>query len=72
MVRRLPELLAAHPDLRIAVADSVMLAALPADAEGSIFVIDPLGLLILRYPADPDIRKLNQDIGRLLYASHIG
>ena len=71
-MRRRPELLAAHPDLRIAVADSALLAALPAGAEGSIFLIDPLGLLILRYPADPDIRKLNQDIGRLLYASHIG
>ena len=67
-----PELLAAHPDLRIAVADSVLLAALPVGPEGGIFLIDPLGNLILHYPADPDIKKLNQDIGRLLYASRIG
>jgi hypothetical protein len=67
-----PELAAAHPDLRIALAASPVLAALPADPEGGIFLIDPLGNLILRYPADPDIKKLNHDIGRLLYASHIG
>jgi hypothetical protein len=67
-----PELLAAHPDLRIAVADSVLLAALPQGPERGIFLIDPLGNLILRYPADPDIGKLNRDIGRLLYASRIG
>lgn len=67
-----PELLAAHPDLRIAVADSTLLAALPAGAEAGIFLIDPLGNLILRYPADPDIKRLNADIARLLYVSRIG
>jgi hypothetical protein len=67
-----PELLVAHPDLRIAIADSVLLAALPQGPERGIFLIDPLGNLILRYPADPDIKRLNQDIGRLLYTSRIG
>lgn len=67
-----PEVLAAHPDLRVAVADSVLLAALPPGLAGGIFLIDPLGNLILRYPADPDIKRLNKDIGRLLYASRIG
>jgi hypothetical protein len=67
-----PELPAAHPDLRIAVADPALLAALPASPEGGIFLIDPLGNLILRYPADPDIKMLNRDIGRLLFASRIG
>lgn len=66
------ELPAAHPDLRIAVADSALLAALPPGAEGAIFLIDPRGMLILRYPADPDIKQLNKDIGRLLYASRVG
>jgi hypothetical protein len=67
-----PALVAAHPDLRIAAADPVLLPALPADPEGGIFLIDPLGNLILRYPADPDIKQLNKDLGRLLYTSHIG
>ena len=65
-------LAAAHPDLRIAAAAPAILAALPADADGAIFLIDPLGNLILRYPADPDIKQLNKDLGRLLYASRIG
>jgi len=67
-----PELLAAHPDLRIALADPALLAALPANAANAILLIDPLGNLILRYPADPDIKLLNKDLGRLLYASRIG
>ena len=66
------ELATAHPDLRIAAASPAILAALPADASGAIYLIDPLGNLILRYPADPDIKKLNKDLGRLLYASRIG
>ena len=65
-------LAAAHPDLRVARADPVLVAALPAAPEGGIFLIDPLGNLILRYPADPDIKRLHKDIGRLLYASRIG
>lgn len=66
------ELLAAHPDLRVAQADPALLAALPPGAEGGIFLLDPLGNLILRYPPDPDIKLLNKDLGRLLYASRIG
>ena len=54
------------------MADPALLAALPAAPEGGIFLVDPLGNLILRYPADPDIKKLHKDIGRLLYASRIG
>lgn len=66
------ELLAAHPDLRIAAADSAVLTALPATPGEGIFLIDPLGNVILRYPDNPDIKKLNKDIGRLLSASSIG
>jgi hypothetical protein len=66
------ELLAAHPDLRIAAADPAVLAALPAAPGEGIFLVDPLGNLILRYPDNPDIKKLNKDIGRLLSASSIG
>jgi hypothetical protein len=66
----------AHPDLTIAKADPRLLEALAAAGsqrpEEAIFLVDPLGNLILRYPADPDIKRLNKDLVRLLYASRIG
>ena len=68
-----PELVAAHPDLAIARADPAVTAALPdPDPAQAIWLIDPLGNLVLRYPADPDIKRLHKDIARLLYASRIG
>ena len=67
------EAIAQHPDLLIAKADPALLAALPSPGvEDSIFVVDPLGNLVLRYPADPDIKRVHKDIARLLYASRIG
>ena len=35
-------------------------------------LVDPLGNLILRYPADPDIKRMANDLDRLLRASRIG
>ncbi|MEO8133552.1 MAG: hypothetical protein ABI831_06230 [Betaproteobacteria bacterium] len=68
-----PELQAAHPDLLIARADPALLAALPvAETGAAIYLVDPLGNLMLRYPAEPDIKRLHKDIARLLYASRIG
>lgn len=64
--------LAQHPDLLVASAHAVLLAALPAGADDAIFLVDPLGNLVLRYPADPDIKRMHQDLKRLLYASRIG
>jgi len=34
--------------------------------------VDPLGNLVLRYPDDPDIKKMAGDLTRLLKASRIG
>lgn len=68
-----PELRAAHPDLIVARAAPRLLAALPdSDPAQAIWLVDPLGNLVLRYPADPDIKRLHKDIARLLYASGIG
>ena len=67
-----PVLLAEHPDVVTARADPAASAALPADAPQAIYVVDPLGNLILRYPPDPDIKGLNRDLVRLLKASRIG
>ena len=37
-----------------------------------IWIIDPLGNLILQYPKDPDPLKVRKDIGKLLHNSRIG
>jgi cytochrome oxidase Cu insertion factor (SCO1/SenC/PrrC family) len=41
----------------------------PADY---IYVVDPLGNLMLRYPRDPDPNGIKRDLSRLLRASRIG
>ena len=41
----------------------------PAD---HIYVIDPLGNLMMRFPPEPDTRRLIRDLSRLLKASRIG
>jgi hypothetical protein len=35
-------------------------------------LIDPLGNWVLAWPADPDIKALAKDLGRVLRASRIG
>ncbi len=51
-------------------------AWLPADQDTSvadhIYVIDPLGNLMMRFPKDPDPNKIKRDITKLLKASRIG
>jgi hypothetical protein len=37
-----------------------------------IYVIDPLGNLMMRYPRDPDSSRLLKDLQRLLKVSRIG
>ncbi len=38
----------------------------------ALYLIDPLGNLVLRYPDDPDIKGVAKDLTRLLKASRIG
>jgi hypothetical protein len=68
------ELSAAHPGMIVVRGDSRQWQSLPGPAGpvASIYLIDPYGNLILRYPADPDIRGLAKDLERLLRASRIG
>lgn len=64
-------LLAEHPGLqRVRVASGT--AANSPLADGRIYLIDPLGNWVLAWPADPDIKKLANDLGRVLRASQIG
>lgn len=66
-----PALAAQHPDLIVVRVAASALASLPG-GPGTLLVIDPLGNLVLRYPNDPDIRGIANDLGRLLKASRIG
>jgi hypothetical protein len=68
------ELLAQHPGLIVIRGEARQWATLPgpSGAPANIYLVDPLGNLVLRYPADPDIRRLAKDLERLLRASRIG
>ncbi|MCX8097684.1 MAG: hypothetical protein N3F11_01500 [Casimicrobiaceae bacterium] len=61
----------AHPDLLITAAQP------PTPALGQLLrtrtvLIDPLGNQVLAWPLDPDIKRLADDLRRLLRASRIG
>jgi len=64
-------LLAEHPDLATARVPITAVGTLPAGAE-HIYVIDPLGNLVLSYSRNPDIKAAARDLQRLLRASRIG
>jgi hypothetical protein len=55
-------------------AGSPLLAEFPParGARDHIYVIDPLGNLMLRFPKDADPRRMHKDLARLLRASRIG
>jgi hypothetical protein len=73
-VGELPQL--DDPSLRAARLDSpageALVAALGAEriAAGRVFVVDPLGNVILSYPKDVDQKELLRDLKRLLRGSH--
>jgi hypothetical protein len=58
------------------VAPQALKAWLPVDAgdqaDGHIFLIDPLGNLMMRFPRNPEPAKVKKDMSRLLTASAIG
>lgn len=67
----------AYPDTQTYVADPAALAAwLPVDAgttlQDHIFVVDPNGNLMERFPKDPNPTKIKGDITKLLKWSSIG
>jgi cytochrome oxidase Cu insertion factor (SCO1/SenC/PrrC family) len=65
------DLVAKHPGLVFATSNERSLAALPV-SNNAIYVVDPLGNLVLRYSDDPDIKRLAKDLERVLRASSIG
>ncbi len=59
--------------LLVDAQNSDLLPALPADASSRdhIYVIDPIGNLMMRFPKDPDPAKMAKDIKRLLQVSQL-
>lgn len=49
-----------------------LLAALPPPLDHTIFVVDPLGNLMMRYDVRQDPKGLREDLQNLLELSHIG
>jgi len=68
------ELAAADPGLLVVSIDQRALEQLPfgESAAASVLLLDPRGNLVLRYGPDHDIRRLANDLQRVLKASQIG
>lgn len=67
-----PDFAHAHPDL-IRVDGAKLLASFPAaDREHMVFVVDPLGNLMMRYDIRRNPKGLREDLKHLLDLSHIG
>ena len=64
-----PELLAAIEGTHIARAKPDPFPGNPVD---HIYLVDPLGNLMLRFPRDPDPSKMIKDLQRLLKYSQVG
>jgi hypothetical protein len=64
-----PELLAAIEGTRISKARP---EAFPGNPVDHIYVVDPLGNLMMRFPRDPDPSRMLKDLQRLLKYSRIG
>ena len=65
-----------NPDLVISVKDGTaeaFLSQFPHQEESPVYVIDPLGNLMMYYAGDmPDIKRMLKDFKRILKYSHIG
>lgn len=55
-------------------ADAALAGSFPAAGEPSdhIYVVDPLGNVMMRFPRDPEPRSMIKDLQRLLRASQVG
>lgn len=65
--------------LRVNPDDLAKFLTVPADSANAqealaqpLWIMDPLGNLILEYPKDPEPLKVRKDIGKLLHTSRIG
>ena len=66
-----PGILAQHPGLVVVRVPEAVATKFPGGSK-SLYVVDPLGNLVLSWPEDPDIKGVAKDLARLLKASQIG
>jgi len=67
------EVLATHRELQVAHADAAWLALLPGAEHGvHVFLVDPLGNVMMRFPEQADIKLVIKDLQRLLKYSGLG
>jgi hypothetical protein len=67
-----PELVRAIEGARIVASDADTVRAFPGNPAEHIYLVDPLGNLMMRYPQEPDPSKMIKDLQRLLKYSRIG
>lgn len=69
-------LLAEHEGLQVLRVDPAVLRAVMPQQAGAggptIFVVDPLGNLMMRFPSDTDPSRMKKDLAKLLRASRVG
>ncbi len=58
----------------VARSNTTLVKALPAKASATdyVWLLDPLGNVMMRYPKDPDAKRMVKDFERLLKYSRIG
>ena len=66
------ELVAALDGGHIERADRALASAFPGDVRAYIYLVDPLGNLMMRFPAAPQAKRMIQDLERLLKYSSFG
>ncbi len=68
-----PDAVADQRGLRVARADAAWLQRLPdAHAGRHVYLVDPLGNVMMRFPEQPDIKRVIKDLQRLLKYSGMG
>ena len=71
------KVLADHKGMWVARSDAATLSKMLPAADGAdvsqhIYLIDPLGNLMMRFPVDADANRMKKDMKKLLKASRIG
>ena len=61
-----------HPGLNVVQMQNIPPAFPETDRASSLFIVDPLGNLVMRYDARQNPKGLLEDLKKLLKLSHIG
>ncbi len=67
-----PRLLTAIEGTQVATASDAFIGNFPGAPADHIYLVDPLGNLMMRFPRDPDPTRMINDLKRLLKYSRIG